>query len=186
MKNSNQHAGKKSKDLRLLAIRRAHNAMIREVDQATIADKKLVSACLSQASITAYVCSLEPNCKCSLNTLKKLAEIAIEPGGWNQFDTMRKRIHDTKTGRSTRTHQQAQRAKSELEFLRAKLDTAQRVRANLNRAYLDTLSILRAASQWDEEIAGKLARHFATYSEVLSLRSVSLETNDVDPPPTTV
>lgn len=172
--------------LRMLAIRRAHNAMIREIDQTTVSDRKLVAACANQASITAYVCTLVPNCECSLNTLKKFAAIAIEPGGWDQFDNLRRKILESKTGRSKRSVEHAERGKTELEFLRAKLDAAQRTRANLNRAYLDALGILRAAAKWDEEMAGKLARHSATYSKVLSLRAINSETDDVDQPPTAV
>lgn len=126
---------------------------------------ELLTACRTQSSLAEFESKDLGITGISLNSLKAAAELVVEDGGWARLDELRRQIKGTKTA----PHPPKQKRLSQSRRATNDLDSADRGRLLIGRAYLDLLSLIRAASGRDEELASKLKRHMDMWRDQLSL-----------------
>lgn len=130
----------------------------------------IIKICRSQSRLAAWSFPQRRIFPVSLNTLKAAADREIEDGGWAGLDGIRLKVSKIQRKSSiSRVDRQA----AEIKRLRNQLDESVRIRATLNRAYFDALTLLQAAVTRDVSLAAQLERHTATFGEALGLRVLS-------------
>jgi hypothetical protein len=158
---------------------RALFTLLRKADVSTSRISTLLSdACENQQRLAELTILEHGVHRMSLNTLKSVANIVIEDGGWKKIDELRRRIRFRRANHSRRVKSRLQRRINKLSEMNSKLEEAFRIRSVMNRAYFDAISILRSQATNDTIIRQKLERHFATYGDAMGIRIVDGEQRD--------
>lgn len=128
--------------------------------------QELLRACATQASLSRFRCDEKNIRPLALNTLKVAAEMAVEPGGWNKLDELRKSLYlrslstkgkhrKSKRGLSYRLETAAEVN----EVLQARIKNLLLSRVVLLQAYADAIDLLRTFKHLDTNLPQRLKRH---------------------------
>lgn len=126
---------------------------------------ELVNACRTQSSLATFESADLGVSRLSLNSLKAAAELVVEDGGWAHLDLLRRQIKGARSSSQPSKKKRVSQSRRETNDL----DTADRGRLLIGRAYLDLLSLIRSVSARDDELASKLRRHMDMWRDQLSL-----------------
>lgn len=131
------------------------------------APSELVKACDSQHTLAALDLSQHGIHPMSLNTLKAVADLVVEEGGWAALDSLRRQLREhvsqqgMNKGKPKSFTRKAQAEK--IRKLRHQLELERRARIILTRAYTEALKMLHDTAKTDDTLANRLARHSATF-----------------------
>ncbi|RYH00006.1 MAG: hypothetical protein EON58_01795 [Alphaproteobacteria bacterium] len=117
----------------------------------------VVAACKSQVAFASLNLPEIGVVKLSLNTLKKVANITIEKGGWDRVDKMRRELYMAH-GRSPKPKKRAETGPSD------PLELERRLRLRLGAAYTELLQKLIKLSDAVPELEDFVKRHQAGFS----------------------
>lgn len=117
----------------------------------------LAAACKSQAAFASLDLPDKGVGRLSLNTLKSVADITIEEGGWRRIDEMRRQFHKAQ---STNARPKAQVATPTGDPLALE----RRLRLRLEAAYIELLQKLIKLSDTIPELDEFISRHQAGFS----------------------
>lgn len=130
------------------------------------ASKKLIQACATQATIARFECPEKNIQPLALNTLKAAADEAVEPGGWNQLNELRKTLYlrglsgaeqRRKANRGV-VHRLNSVAESN-KALEERIKNLLRSRVVMLQAYGDIVDLLKTYQDLDVNLAQRLKRH---------------------------
>lgn len=111
----------------------------------------------------------------SLNTLKSMADVAIESGGWEKLDEMRQAyLHaiDGSASYSEKYISRTEQLKTAVAQLEESLAIERRYRLRLQASYSALLRRMRISAESDQDLAIFLSRHLAAFSlKTLSIAS---------------
>lgn len=138
--------------------------------------RKLLNACATQGALAQYRSDEHQIRPLALNTLKVAAKFAVETGGWEALDALRKRVHllglnqNNATQRTNRSAvNQLKIKKDEIEELSNRNQKLLRNRTELLQAYGDIIDILSTFRALNPDLAERLKRHEAMFDiKVLS------------------
>lgn len=175
--------GQKAKSIETLqekhkaSVYARHKVLSRVLNLPKSITQDIIDACESQHDLAKWEFTAEGIFPIrSLNTLKSVAEIVFEDGGWESLDTLRRQIRSI--GRSRRLRKARPRPNTKeaqsnmIKELKTKLDETQRARAVVNLGYFDLASRLRAIAKSDETIAQLLRRHDEKFAGQLGMRVI--------------
>ncbi|WP_413196778.1 hypothetical protein [Pararobbsia alpina] len=141
------------------------------IEQPGKVSEKLVAACATQASICLFQDPHNKIVRLSLNTLKNAAEIAVEPGGWKELNSLRRKVAIL---RLANTHGRIRNGRGIREELKRKikenLELVQRVqellrgRTLLLSAYMDTVEMLRTHAKLSPVLHERLHEHESIFN----------------------
>lgn len=126
----------------------------------------LREACATQEKLSKFECKEEQIFSLALNTFKAAADVAVEKGGWEKLDELRREIYvislpilqaNKKVKRSLGN--QVGRLRSENQDLKEKNKYLLRGRAILLSAYFDAIKTMRESQGHYPEMAEKLREH---------------------------
>lgn len=126
----------------------------------------LREACATQEKLSNFECGDLEIFPLALNTFKSAAQVAVENGGWESFDQLRRNVYasslpllqaNKKAKRSLGSQNTSLR--SELRELRERNQSLLRGRAVLLSAYFDVVKTLRESQRDNPEIVEKLREH---------------------------
>ena len=131
-----------------------------------LAPDGLLEACATQEKLAKYVCEEHQIRALSLNTLKAAAELAVEDGGWVEFDRLRWEIYGSslsalqaKKKASRSLGRRVTNLREENELLSQRNQGLLRGRMKLLSAYSDAIKLLRDYQSQYPELAEKLREH---------------------------
>lgn len=152
-----------------------------ELLRIALKDPKKVStsilvACQSQGKLAALELAKHRIYPISLNTMRSVADIVIENGGWQTLDNFRRSLYQqwkalkkesTKPKRGTKKAQKAAETK-----IKGQLNNLMHDYHQLHHAYLDLLKIIGPIAKEDCQLKEKLQRHRNLFSIQEGLRVV--------------
>jgi hypothetical protein len=130
------------------------------------ASRTLLRACATQTALSKFRCDEKKIRPLALNTLKAAAEKAVEPGGWDKLEELRKTLYL----RSLSSKERNRKAKRGLGY---RLDSAAEANKSLQeriknlllnrvallQAYADAIDLLKTFRGLDANLAQRLQRH---------------------------
>jgi hypothetical protein len=135
-------------------------------DNTAHASKELIQACATQAALSRFRC-VEKNIRpLALNTLKAAADEAVELGGWNKLNELRKTLYSRGLSGAERRrkvnrglgHRLNSAAESN-KALQERVKILLRSRIVMLQAYGDIVDLLKTYQDLDANLAQRLKRH---------------------------
>lgn len=139
------------------------------------ASAALIAACASQnalAQLRLIAQGVEPM---ALNSLKRAANVAIEQGGWQALDKLRREV--ARLSRTSRrpngpAAQNKANLKAALQEMKSTVDQLHRARLRVEHAYTDLLRLARSAAAGNEKLRNQLDRHLAMFAERVGISMI--------------
>lgn len=130
----------------------------------------LLEACVTQEKLSKFECKNAHIFSFSLNTFKAAAEVAVENGGWESFNQLRREVYASSLPTLLASRKakrslggQVRNLQKDIHDLRQRNQYLLRGRAILLSAYFDAIATLREARTRYPEMAEKLREHEARF-----------------------
>ncbi|MGF6787378.1 hypothetical protein [Paraburkholderia sp. 35.1] len=130
----------------------------------------LVIACATQVTLSRYKNASKEIFPLALNTLKSAAATAVQPGGWDELESLRKRVARLRTSwspklkRTRGIREKLEQTDAENAELKRKVQNLLRGRSTLLSAYMDTIEILRVHAHLSPALVARLSEHEAIFN----------------------
>jgi hypothetical protein len=146
------------------------------VERPEQASTKLIAACATQVTLSRFRDASNNIIPLSLNTLKGAARIAIESGGWETLDSLRRKVALLSLASKKQNQRPARGLRQQLENrikenfeLNKRVQELLRGRTLLLSAYMDAIEMLKTHTSLSPALSERLVEH----ESIFDIRALS-------------